>query len=247
MKLDARGSDMVQSKCADDKEISGIIIIDKPQGMTSHDIVDFMRKRFSIKKAGHAGTLDPMATGVLVILLGKTTKKSGELINDDKEYEGILTLGVKTDTGDKCGKVICEKTVSPLEKNLIEKVFNEFQGQMKQVPPAFCALKHKGRPLYKFAREGIEVKKEPRDIVVKELVILKYDFPDVHFRVWCSKGTYVRKLCQDIGDRLECGAHLSGLRRMRSGVFSIEKALPLNFFKNIKKEELSLHLYEQKF
>ena len=225
------------------QDINGILIVDKPQDMTSHDVVDFVRRKFKIKKVGHAGTLDPMATGVLVLLLGSYTKKSGTLSGDDKEYEGMLVLGAKTDTGDKYGKFIeGESHVSPVEKERLLLVFKEFTGPISQTPPAFSALKHKGTPLYKFARKGIMIKKKPRDNFISKLEMLRYEYPDVAFRVSCSKGTYVRSLCQDIGERLGCGGYLSQLRRTKSGNFYLTDALAFEALRSMTRDEVRKHL-----
>lgn len=202
-----------------------IIIIDKPKGITSHDVVDFVRKRLNIRKVGHAGTLDPMATGVLVVLTGKCTKRSGEFLNCDKEYECELTLGARSDTGDAEGKIVQSGNSYDFKPDVIEKAFKAFLGAIEQVPPAYSAVRHNGKKLYELARKGIVIKKEPRKIVIQKLDITGVSLPKVFFKVACSKGTYVRQLACDIGETLGCGAYLSALRRTRSGSFTIKEAI----------------------
>jgi tRNA pseudouridine55 synthase len=207
--------------------MDGILVVDKPQGCTSHDVVDFIRKKFGLKKVGHAGTLDPMATGVLVILIGKCTKSSNFFLSADKEYDATLMLGATSDTGDAWGRV--EKAVSSegIDKKEIEEAFNKFTGEIEQVPPSYSAVKFKGKKLYELARLGINVKVEPRKVSIKELNIYKISMPEVSFTVTCSKGTYIRQLACDIGSALGCGAHLSRLRRTRSGEFTVKEAVTL--------------------
>jgi tRNA pseudouridine55 synthase len=213
-------------------DINGILILDKPAGITSHDAVDFLRKRFALKKVGHAGTLDPAATGVLILLIGKNTKMSSALSDHDKTYEGEMRLGLSTDTHDSQGREVfrCEKSRVIDKKDLV-RVFNEFTGRQMQEPPAYSALKHKGVPLYKYARKGIEVRKPAREINIKTFKLTYYEYPKAGFLLECSKGTYVRKICADIGDRLKCGAHLTRLRRIRSGNFDISESVGWDFLK----------------
>jgi len=218
--------------------MNGILIVDKPKGLTSHDVVNFVRKKFGIKKVGHAGSLDPIATGVLVLLLGEATKLSAKLMSDDKVYDAALELGVTTDTLDADGKIAATKDVSGVDNEKIKTVFSKFCGELLQEPPFFSAVKHNGTPLYKLARRGISVKKEPRRINIKELVIEKIDLPKIFFRVHCSKGTYIRKLCDDIGKELGCGAHMTFLRRVKSGDFGIEESISFEELKSITPEKL---------
>lgn len=222
--------------------MNGILVVDKPKAMTSHDVVNFIRKRFRIKKAGHAGSLDPIATGVLVLLLGGATKVSGQLMNDDKIYEATLRCGITTDTLDAEGKIKEKKDISKLSFDKIEEVFCKFYGEQLQTPPAFSAVKYKGRPLYKFARQGISIKKEPRRINIKELAIKEIKLPHISFKVRCSRGTYIRKLCDDIGSQLGCGAHMTELRRIRSGDFSIEDAVSYDELRQMSLKQLSCNL-----
>lgn len=205
-----------------------IFVIDKPRGPTSHDIVDIVRRTFNIKKVGHAGTLDPMATGVLVVLTGKCTKESERFLNDDKEYEGELTLGATSDTEDAEGVITGSGGAVDLDPAGIKEAFSTFLGDTEQVPPAYSAVKYKGKKLYELARKGIRVEKEPRRITISRLEISEISLPRVKFTVTCSKGTYIRKLAADIGERLGCGAYLSALRRTRSGQFTIAQAITLD-------------------
>lgn len=219
-------------------DIDGILIVDKPRGMTSHDVVDFIRRHFKIEKAGHAGTLDPAVTGVLVILIGKATKLSLQLTGGEKEYEATLTLGKRTDSGDAEGKVLSEADTAEITEKDIRDVFKSFEGEIEQVPPMVSALRHKGKRLYELARKGKEVPREPRKVFIRELRIKRIGIPDVDFSVTCSKGTYIRKLCDDIGGKLGCGGHLSYLRRVRAGDFTIEDSIVMDKLKSFSREEL---------
>ncbi|MDP3730140.1 MAG: tRNA pseudouridine(55) synthase TruB [Candidatus Omnitrophota bacterium] len=224
--------------------MDGILIVDKPKGCTSHDIVDFIRKKFGFKKVGHAGTLDPMATGVLVILIGKYTKSSGSFLGADKEYDATLTLGATSDTLDAYGNITPSKPIPGPVPGIgtIEEVFGRFTGPIEQMPPAYSAVKFKGKKLYELARKGIIVKVEPRKVVIKKLEISKIDMPEVSFTVTCSKGTYIRQLSADIGSALGLGAYLSRLRRTRSGRFKIEEAIAVEQLKGLSPDELKARL-----
>lgn len=219
--------------------MDGILVVDKPSGMTSHDVVDFMRRKFSLKKVGHCGTLDPMASGVLVMLIGKATKLSERFINENKEYEATLTLGVVTNTGDRTGEVIRRDTSGNTKsREEIEKIFRKFEGEIEQIPPMFSALRYKGERLYKLARRGISVERKARKVRIMKLQIIQIRLPEVSFRVSCSKGTYIRSLGEDIGQRLGCGGTLSSLRRLCSGSFSIKEAVSLEKLKTTPLREL---------
>ncbi|MCM8761578.1 MAG: tRNA pseudouridine(55) synthase TruB [Candidatus Omnitrophica bacterium] len=211
--------------------MDGILIVNKPQGMTSHDVVDFMRRRFGFKKVGHAGTLDPMATGVLVMLIGKSTKHSNSLSNEEKEYEATMTLGARSDTGDAWGKLEPSGKLPDLRREDIEKVFAKFTGDIEQVPPMYSAIKMNGKKLYELARKGLSANPKARKIRIKELVITRIAMPEISFRVVCSKGTYVRQLCVDIGEEFGCGAYLSKLTRTRSGNCRIEESISMDELK----------------
>ncbi len=228
--------------------MDGILIVDKPQGMTSHDVVDFIRRRFRIKKVGHAGTLDPLATGVLVVLIGRATKLSNTLMSNDKEYEVVMSLGKRTDTGDADGKVIYENPdYNRVTREMIEAVLKKFTGQIMQVPPMMSAIKHKGKKLYELARQGIEIERLPRQIHIKELVLLSYTAPDAILKIRCSKGTYVRVLCDDVGLELGCGAYVSNIRRVWSGDFSIKDAINFNKLRELRKDELQRLLKNESY
>ncbi|PIQ88270.1 MAG: tRNA pseudouridine(55) synthase TruB [Candidatus Omnitrophica bacterium CG11_big_fil_rev_8_21_14_0_20_42_13] len=208
--------------------MDGILIINKPQGITSHDVVDFVRKRFNMKKVGHAGSLDPLATGVLLILLGRATRLFNSFTKMDKIYEATLTLGSMTDTGDSCGKIIKTFSCGNITESKIKEVLEKFIGKMRQVPPMVSALKYKGKPLYKLARAGIEVPRSPREITIYEIKLLEFFMPNISFEVKCSKGTYVRTLGEDIASALGCGGHISKITRIAIGEFHIEDSVFLD-------------------
>ena len=216
----------------------GVLLVDKPAGPTSHDVVDRVRRHFGFKKVGHCGTLDPAATGLLILVLERATKLQDRLMSDDKTYEGTMLLGVSTDSQDADGKVIAEKPVPPLTADDIESAFARFRGDIQQVPPMVSALKHQGTPLYKLARKGKTVEREPRLIHIYDLRSLALELPRIQFRVSCTKGTYVRTLCADIGDALGCGAHLFELRRTRSGKFDVKDAHSMDEILQRTREQL---------
>lgn len=206
----------------------GILLVDKPSGITSHDIVDRLRKKLKMKKIGHAGTLDPLATGLMIMLIGKATKVSQFLISLDKSYEGEFLLGVETDSQDADGEVVQEKPI-PAEVNeeRIKEEMKSFLGDQYQIPPMFSAKKIAGVPLYKMARKGKTVEREPRFIRISELNLHKWDSPKGKFDLACSKGTYVRTVLHDLGQKLDCGAHLTALRRTKIDQFEIAGAKTL--------------------
>lgn len=207
--------------------VDRVIVIDKPAGMTSHDVVLRVRRAIRQRRVGHAGTLDPAATGVLVLLAGRATRLSQYLTAAEKEYEGRFVLGTTTDTQDADGDVTSTGDYSRVTEAAVMECFGEFTGELMQVPPMVSAVKLGGRRLYTLAREGVEVEREPRPVTIRELELLGFEPPDVRFRVTCSKGTYVRTLAADIGERLGCGAHLGDLRRTRSGDFGLDEAVRL--------------------
>ena len=221
----------------------GILLFDKPSGYTSHDMVDKIRRQFQIKKVGHAGTLDPIATGLLILLIGKATKISQYLISLSKEYEGTFKLGITTDSHDADGQVVEEKPVpEELDTPKISEAMKQFVGDQHQIPPMFSAKKHKGKPLYKTARKGGEVEREARFIHISHFDINGLERPDVHFRVSCSKGTYVRTLIHDLGQSLGCGANMTALRRTAVDRFRIEKAITLEQLEEMNLSTLQQHL-----
>lgn len=202
----------------------GILLVDKPPGCTSHDVVDFVRRRFKIKKVGHCGTLDPQATGLIILTIERGTKIQDLLMSEDKVYEGTLRLGVETDTQDAEGKIVAEHPVPPLTREQVEAAFAKYKGEFYQTPPMVSAIKKDGVPLYKLAREGKTVEREPRLVRVDSFSITRCEPPEVDFTVACSKGFYVRTYCHDIGRDLGCGGHLARLRRTRSGNFDVKNA-----------------------
>ena len=204
--------------------IHGVLNLNKPPKLTSRQAVDCVKRILTVKKAGHGGTLDPDATGVLLICLGDGTKLFEALQAGTKEYEGTLILGVTTDTLDANGEIIKTADTSQITPDQIRSVCQQFVGEIEQIPPMFSAVKHKGKPLYKLARRGIEVERRSRRVFIESIELLLCNIPEVHLRVVCSKGTYIRVLAADIGVALGCGAHLSELTRTRSGVFKIEGA-----------------------
>jgi tRNA pseudouridine55 synthase len=218
--------------------MDGVVIIDKPAGKTSHDVVSEVKKILGVKKAGHTGTLDPMVTGVLPVCLNEATKLAGFLTGEDKEYLATMLLGVKTDTLDIEGKIISQSDNFVTEEE-IRAAMAQMVGTIKQVPPAYSAVKYCGKPLYKWARKGVLLDMEPREVKIHSIVIEDISFPRVTFRVVCSKGTYIRTLCSDVGDLLGLGACLYSLRRLRNGFFSEEMAVSLNNYEdNDKKNKL---------
>ncbi len=216
----------------------GVIVIDKPAGPTSHDVVDAIRKKFQIKKVGHGGTLDPNATGVLVILTGKGTKLSNKFMTSDKTYEGTIHLGSATDSQDSDGEVVMEGDCSNVTVDMLKESFSKMTGDMMQTPPMVSAVKVDGVPLYKRARRGETVEREPRFIHVYEFSLLEFGLPDSTFVLRCTKGTYVRTLCHDVGEALGCGAHLSELRRTVSGAIEIDQATPFEDVMNMTRDAL---------
>jgi len=205
----------------------GIFPVCKPEGVSSFRMVQLVRKHLRIKKVGHTGTLDPFASGVLVICAGRpATRLISQLMGGDKEYEATLQLGTITDTQDPEGRIIEQRPVPDLPESFISECLAQFTGEQMQTPPSYSALKHKGKPLYYYARKGIKVVKEPRLINIKELHCVSTGRDILTLRVVCSKGTYIRTLAADIGEFLGCGAYLSKLKRIRNGFFSLQDTLP---------------------
>lgn len=215
----------------------GIILVDKPSGFTSHDVVAKIRGRFRIKKVGHGGTLDPMATGLLVILTGRGTKLSDVIMGSDKTYEGVMRLGIATDTQDADGNVTEEKSAAHVTEAMVRAEMNARVGDIMQTPPMVSAIKKNGVPLYKMARKGEVIEREARLIHLYNFQLHGMTGTDVSFSLKCTKGTYVRTLCADIGDALGCGAHLLALRRTRSGNFSLDQAVTLTELVAMEPEE----------
>ena len=207
------------------QDLDGVLLVDKASGMTSHDVVAIVRRRLNTKKVGHCGTLDPLATGLLIIVLGRGTKIQDLLMAEDKEYVGAMTLGVMTDSQDADGKVTETKPVPDFPREQIDAAFAKFQGDFYQMPPMVSAIKKDGVPLYKLARQGKTVEREPRFVHVYGHEIKDVHLPEIDFRVVCSKGFYVRTYAFDIGNELGCGAHLKQLRRTKSGKFTLDHSV----------------------
>lgn len=206
--------------------LDGIIVLDKPYGISSNQALQRIKNIFGVKKGGHTGSLDPMATGVLPICLGRATSVSQYLLNADKSYCATIQLGISTDSGDSTGKVISRSPTRLLAIGDIEKILDKFHGKINQIPPMYSALKHKGTPLYKLARQGIEVKRQKREIKVYSLKLVRYsaDRQTIEIKVKCSKGAYIRTLAVDISKALNCCGHLIQLRRTQCGVLTISDA-----------------------
>jgi len=222
--------------------LDGALLIDKPSGPTSHDVVDVVRRHFGIKKVGHCGTLDPNATGLLIIVLGRGTKLSEKLMSDDKVYEGTIKFGEATDSYDADGELTASLPVPPLALEELNAAAAEFVGDLMQTPPMVSAVKKDGVPLYKLARKGIEVPREPRLIHIYSFRFSHYQEPCGQFRVACTKGTYVRSMAHELGQKLGCGAHLATLRRIASGKFDVAGAVPLEEILKLSPAELERHV-----
>lgn len=206
------------------RDFNGVLLLNKPTGITAHDLVYKVRKALKIKKVGHAGTLDPMATGLMIILVGKATKLSQYLMGMDKSYVGTICLGKTTDSQDAEGKIVQEREVPNINTETIQKTMDTFLGDQYQIPPMFSAIKKGGQPLYKKARKGETIEREPRLIRVAHFYCQSWLSPYIQFEVTSSKGTYVRTLANDLGEKLGCGAHLSELCRTMIDQFSLKKA-----------------------
>ena len=217
----------------------GVLLIDKGPGMTSHDVVAIVRSRLETQKVGHCGTLDPFATGLLLVVIGRGTKIQDLLMSEDKEYVGTMKLGEVTDTQDRDGEILESHEVGVLDRAAIGAAFAKFHGDFYQTPPMVSAIKKDGVPLYKLAREGKVVDREPRFVHVYAHEIREVRPQEIDFRVICSKGFYVRTYAHEIGKELGCGAHLASLRRTKSGRFTVEGALTIQALKTGSKETIA--------
>ena len=206
--------------------MNGIVIIDKPQGWTSQDVTARLRRVFNTRRIGHGGTLDPMATGVLPVFVGRATRGVEFFEHAEKTYETVLRLGLTTDTEDVTGTVLSRQEVT-VTKEQVERILEDFRGEILQIPPMYSALKINGQKLCDLARKGKEVERKPRPITIHELTLLEMDGQFLRLRVRCSKGTYIRTLCKDIGEKLGCGGCMEALRRVTAGEYTIEEAVPL--------------------
>ena len=223
-------------------KVDGILVVDKPMDWTSYDVVNCVKRRFNVEKVGHCGTLDPIATGLLVILLGKATKFQDQFMGQDKVYAATMRLGVETDSEDRTGQVIATADCSAVTEAQIREIATAFIGPQMQTPPMVSAIKLHGQPLYKLARKGQTVERQPREITIHSFDITRIALPDVDFTVRCTKGTYVRTICADFGRRLGCGAHMLELRRLQSGNFNLENAVTIDQIKAWELPDLQNHL-----
>ncbi|MDD4539251.1 MAG: tRNA pseudouridine(55) synthase TruB [Lentisphaeria bacterium] len=223
-------------------EIDGLLLVDKPMDWTSHDVVNCIRSRFNLSKTGHCGTLDPIATGLLVLLLGHATKLQDRLLSEDKVYTGTMRLGVETDSEDRTGVVTATADASGVTPEQVRAVAARFLGPQQQTPPMVSAIKKDGKPLYKLARKGEVIERESRPIVIHALELSRIALPDVDFCVHCSKGTYIRTLCADMGRALGCGAHMLELRRESSGSFQVADAVNMDAIKSWELPEFVQHV-----
>src|SRR6266550_3510226 len=218
--------------------VDGLLLVDKASGITSHDVVALVRRRIGAQKVGHCGTLDPLATGLLLIVVGKATKIQDLLMSEDKEYVGTMKLGEITDSQDCDGQVIEQRSVEAIDPGKIRAAFEKFCGDFYQMPPMVSAIKRGGVPLYKLARQGKVVEREARLVHVYRYGIDQIALPEIDFSVLCSKGFYVRTYVHDIGEELGCGAHLKSLRRLKSGRFDVDRAISVGEIKNASREEI---------
>jgi tRNA pseudouridine55 synthase len=224
------------------KELDGVLLVDKPRDHTSHDVIARLRGKLRMRKIGHAGTLDPMATGLLVVLVGRATRVSQYIISLDKEYEGTVELGRTTDSQDAEGQTMETRPVPALTEAEVRAAMQGFLGDQYQTPPMFSAIKIEGVPLYKRARKGEEVEREPRFIRVMSWDLLRFESPLIDFRLRCTKGTYVRTLAHDLGNRIGCGAHLRALRRTATDKFSVAQALTMEEIERLSIPDIEKRL-----
>lgn len=223
-------------------ELEGILLVDKPKGHTSHDVIARLRKKLQMKRIGHAGTLDPMATGLLVVLVGKATKASQYIVSLDKEYTGSIVLGVITNSQDADGEVMSTAPVPELSEEELRGHMRSFVGDQYQTPPMHSAIKVGGVPLYKLAHKGKEIEREPRFVRIDQFDLVAYEKAVIRFRMRCSKGTYVRTVAHDLGTRIGCGAHLSELVRTATDTFRLEQGLPLEEILALPVREIAARL-----
>lgn len=227
---------MEQQRRRKGRNVHGIIVLDKEQGFTSNAALQQIKRLYEANKAGHTGSLDPLATGVLPLCLGEATKVSQFLLDSDKKYEAKIQLGARTDSGDSAGKVIASCTDFSISRKQIESALAEFKGDIKQVPPMYSALKVGGVPLYKMARQGTVIDREPRDITIYSIELLSFEKEVIDVEIACSKGTYIRTIADDLGQALGCGAHIIALRRTQAGVFTEQDCVSRQFLENAKEQ-----------
>jgi len=223
------------------RDVNGILVIDKPMDVTSNGILQQVKRLFGAAKAGHTGALDPLATGVLPLCFGEATKFSQMMLDSDKAYIATAKLGVKTETGDSEGQVISERPVpADLTAEALEPVLDRFRGDIQQVPSMYSALKHQGRPLYEYAREGIEVERPARPVTIYELTLIECRDDELDIAVSCTKGTYIRSLVEDIGEAIGCGAHVSALRRTMASGFTLDDVHQVPSLEQMREQGESL-------
>ena len=222
------------------RDVSGIIVIDKPAGPSSNDVVQSVKRLFGARKVGHTGSLDPLATGVLPLCLGEATKFSQYLLESDKRYHAKVRLGVATNSGDADGEVIAEREVGEITRAAIDSALEAFRGPIEQVPSMFSAVKHHGKPLYKLARQGVEVEREARSVTVYTNEIVAFEGDELVLDIHCSKGTYVRNIAHDLGEQLGCGAHVHALRRTQAGPYLEADLVTLAELEAVRGEGRSL-------
>lgn len=220
------------------RHVHGILLLDKPAGITSNQALQRVKQLFQANKAGHTGSLDKLATGLLPVCFGEATKLSGYLLDSDKHYQAIFKLGIQTSTGDSAGEVTAKSPVPDFRRIDIEKVLSDFVGEINQVPPMHSALKYKGQRLYQLAYQGIEVERKPRPVTIYKLELLDFKGDEIEIRVSCSKGTYIRTLAEDVGKALGCGAHVKTLRRLGTGPFRAEQMVSLTSLEAMAGEGL---------
>jgi len=218
------------------RAVHGILLLDKPVGLSSNAALQQVKRIFNAQKAGHTGSLDPLATGVLPVCLGEATKITSYLLDSDKKYQGMVKLGVRTNTADLEGDIVESRPVPVLSDKTIEMALDSFRGEISQIPPMHSALKLNGKPLYELARQGIEVEREPRNVKIYDLKKLSFDVDELEIFVHCSKGTYIRTLAEDLGEVLECGGHLKALRRVAAGPFDIKQSITLDKLMEVAKQ-----------
>lgn len=228
----------MERRRGDRRNVDGIVLLDKPVGISSNDALQIVKRLFRARKAGHTGSLDPLASGMLPICLGEATKISAFLLDADKYYRVVCKLGVCTTTGDAEGEITCTRPVGALSMRQVEEALAKFQGEIEQIPPMYSAVKHQGQRLYKLARQGVEVERQPRRVVIHELTLVRYEGDLLEFEVRCSKGTYIRTLAEVIGEALGCGAHVSALRRLGVGPYREADMHPLDRLRSLAEEGL---------
>ncbi|MDR3281975.1 MAG: tRNA pseudouridine(55) synthase TruB [Endomicrobium sp.] len=226
-------------------DVSGLLLLDKPLNITSFKVTHRIKKILNVEKTGHCGTLDPLATGLLLILVGKATKLQYKFMKEDKVYVSSFLLGVVTDTGDLGGKIIFKKNISSINFENVKKAIRLFKGEIFQIPPMYSALKNKGIKLYELARQGIEIERSPRKVVIKNFDLLSYGGNVARVRIECSTGTYIRSLARNLGDVLGCGATVKTLRREKIGVFNIKDALKFEYAEDVEAVKSRFINYEK--